>query len=317
LSKNDKAEQAELSSTVGRLIKSSERHFKNYQANIDEDVFVSMMTDFFTNNNKQDWPAVIINLYDEYKGDVNQMAEMVFSKSMFSSEEKLAGLLNNYKSNNYRSIEKDPVYKIATGVVDYSENRYVPVINKNSLAIDSMMRIYMKAQMEMQPMKKFYPDANFTLRVAYGHVLGYQPDDAVTYKYFTTLEGIMEKEDPDIYDYIVDNKLKDLYKNKDFGPYADQDGTMHVCFTATNHTSGGNSGSPVLDADGNLIGLNFDRCWEGTMSDLDYDITHCRNIALDMRYCLFIIDKFAGAKHLIEEMTLLNKDESYQTTQLN
>ena len=189
-------------------------------------------------------------------------------------------------------------------------------MTKNSAAIDSMMRIYMRAQMEMQPMKKFYPDANFTLRVAYGNVKGYHPDDAVTYKYFTTLDGILEKEDPDIYDYVVEDKLKELYKNKDYGAYSNQDGKMHVCFTATNHTSGGNSGSPVLDADGNLIGLNFDRCWEGTMSDLEYDISHCRNIALDIRYCLFIIDKFAGAKHLIDEMTILTINDNQQSTQL-
>ena len=116
----------------------------------------------------------------------------------------------------------------------------------------------------------------------------------------------MEKEDPDIYDYVVEDKLKELYANEDYGRYADKDGSMHVCFIATNHTTGGNSGSPLLDADGTLVGLNFDRCWEGTMSDIHYDKSQCRNISLDIRYCLFIIDKFAGAGHLIEEMTLID-----------
>jgi hypothetical protein len=137
--------------------------------------------------------------------------------------------------------------------------------------------------------------------------MGYEPSDAVRFDYFTTLKGIIEKEDPDIYDYQVTGKLKELFRNKDFGKYADRDGTMHVCFIATNHTSGGNSGSPILDADGNLIGLNFDRCWEGTMSDLDYDASLCRNIGLDIRYCLFIIDKFAGATHLVDEMTIISE----------
>jgi len=146
------------------------------------------------------------------------------------------------------------------------------------------------------------------LRVAYGNVDGYQPEDAITYTYFTTLKGNMEKENPDIYDYVVEDKLKELYHNKDYGDYADQDGTMHVCFLATNHTSGGNSGSPVLDANGNLIGLNFDRCWEGTMSDIIFDPEQCRNIVLDIRYCLFIIDKFAGAKYLVDEMTIAGND---------
>ncbi len=163
----------------------------------------------------------------------------------------------------------------------------------------------MKAQMEMHAEKRFYPDANLTLRIAYGEVDDYFPRDAVHYDHFTSLEGIIEKEDPDIYDYVVEDKLKELYNDKDYGPYADADGTMHVCFTASNHTTGGNSGSPVLNGDGQLIGINFDRNWEGTMSDLMYDPDQCRNISIDIRYCLFIIDKFAGARHLIDEMTII------------
>ncbi len=163
----------------------------------------------------------------------------------------------------------------------------------------------MKGLMEFKPDERFYPDANFTLRVTYGKVKGFEPRDAVTYKHYTTLEGIMEKEDPDIYDYVVEARLKELYENKDYGRYADKDGSMHVCFTATNHTSGGNSGSPLLNDNGELLGINFDRCWEGTMSDIVYDPEMCRNISIDIRYCLFIIDKFAGATHLIEEMTIV------------
>lgn len=126
----------------------------------------------------------------------------------------------------------------------------------------------------------------------------------VYYMPYTTLKGIMEKDNPDIYDYDVPQKLRDLYKNKDFGPYT-QDGEVPVCFIATNHTTGGNSGSPVLDAEGNLIGLNFDRAWEGVMSDMQYSPEICRNIAVDIRYVLFIIDKYAGAQHLIDEMVII------------
>ncbi|MCK9302795.1 MAG: S46 family peptidase, partial [Bacteroidales bacterium] len=168
------------------------------------------------------------------------------------------------------------------------------------------MRLYMKAHREFESDKTFYPDANFTLRITYGYVDGFKAQDAINYNYFTTLDGVMEKENPDIYDYVVEDKLKELYQNKDFGRYADkEDGKIHTCFIATNHTTGGNSGSPVLNAYGNLVGLNFDRNWQGTMSDIMYDPDKCRNIALDIRYCLFIIDKFAGASHLIDEMTIV------------
>jgi len=317
LSKNKKADQTEVEKKKEQLIKSSESYFKNYQSKIDKDIFSVMMTDYCHHNDQLDWPDIIKELFDDNKGDFNQIAENVFAKSIFCFEEKVASLLNDYKSRDYRTIEKDIAFRISAGVLEYNEKTLMPLVTKYSMAIDSIMRIYMKAQMEMQPMKKFYPDANFTLRVTYGNIKGYEPDDAVKYKYFTTLDGILEKEDPDIYDYVVEDKLKELYRNKDFGQYADQDGSMHVCFTATNHTSGGNSGSPVMDAEGNLIGLNFDRCWEGTMSDVAYDISQCRNIALDIRYCLFIIDKFAGAKHLIDEMTILNVNENPQSTQMN
>ena len=316
-SKNKNPDQAEIDKLILQLTKSAENYFRNYQAEIDKEIFVTMMSDFCQNNPQQNWPETIQDLYQAHKGNFNEMAEMVFNESIFASAEKVAELLSNYKPKNYRKLEKDAAYKIASGAVAYADQYLLPDLKKYSTSIDSLMRIYMKAQMEMQPMKKFYPDANFTLRVTYGNVKGYQPDDAVKFNYFTTLEGVMEKEDPDIYDYVVEDKLKDLYQQKDFGPYADADGKMHVCFTATNHTSGGNSGSPVLDADGNLIGLNFDRCWEGTMSDLVYDISQCRNIALDIRYCLFIIDKFAGAGHLIDEMTLIDVTENPGSVLMN
>ena len=166
------------------------------------------------------------------------------------------------------------------------------------------MHYYMKAQMEFEEDRRFYPDANFTLRVSYGKVEGFKPMDAVRYDYFTTLDGIIEKEDPNIYDYVVEDKLKELWRNKDYDRYADKDGTMHTCFLASNHTTGGNSGSPVINAKGELIGLNFDRNWQGTMSDINYDVNRCRNISLDVRYFLFIVDKFAGAQNIIDELDI-------------
>ena len=178
-------------------------------------------------------------------------------------------------------------------------------------------RDYMRGQMEYadalaaegkgpaEGSKAFYPDANLTLRVAYGNIKGYSPSDGIYYRPSSTLAGIIEKDNPEIFDYNIPQSLRDLYATRDFGRWTDASGEVPVCFIATNHTSGGNSGSPVINADGNLIGINFDRVWEGTMSDIDFDPDFCRNISLDVRYVLFIIDRLANADHLLEEMTFV------------
>ena len=162
----------------------------------------------------------------------------------------------------------------------------------------------MKLQMDFDSARIFYPDANSTLRVAYGTVQGYYPRDAVRFTCYTTLEGIMEKDNPEIYDYDVPDKLKDLYEKRDYGRYA-YNGELPVCFIASNHTTGGNSGSPVINSEGQLIGINFDRAWEGVASDMAFNPSQSRNISLDIRYALFLIDKFAGAGYLLDEMTLV------------
>ena len=159
--------------------------------------------------------------------------------------------------------------------------------------------------MEKDKDKVFYPDANLTMRVTYGQVKGFQPADGTDYVYYTTLDGIMEKENPDVYDYQVHPKLKELWEKKDYGRYANEKGQLPVAFIASNHTTGGNSGSPVINGDGQLIGTNFDRVWEGTMSDIWYDVDRCRNISLDARYFLFIVDKFAGAKNIVDEIDVI------------
>jgi hypothetical protein len=151
---------------------------------------------------------------------------------------------------------------------------------------------------------RFFPDANLTMRVAFGKMEGFSPANGMLYLPYTTTDGILQKEDPNVFDYQVNRRLKDIILYKDFGPYADANGEMRVAFIASNHTAGGNSGSPVLNGNGELVGINFDRAWEGVMSDLFYDINRCRNISLDIRYILLIIDKFAGAQHLISEMEI-------------
>jgi hypothetical protein len=162
----------------------------------------------------------------------------------------------------------------------------------------------MSYQLSIQSEKKFYPDANSTLRLAYGKVSSYFPADGVHYSAYTLIDGVMEKENPKLVEFTVHPKLKKLYEQKDYGRYADKEGNLRVAYIASNHTTGGNSGSPVLNGSGEMIGLNFDRNWEGTVSDIKYDSNMVRNIFVSMPYTLFIIDKFAGAKNIIDELSI-------------
>jgi hypothetical protein len=204
-----------------------------------------------------------------------------------------------------QKLETDKAYSYYQELIaDYNAN-VLPKLNGVQAKINQLQRTYMQAQMDIFKEKAFYPDANSTLRVTYGTVKGYTARDAVKYDYYSYLDGVMEKYIPGDYEFDVPQKLRNLYEKKDYGAYG-KNGKMPVCFIATNHTTGGNSGSPALDASGNLIGLNFDRVWEGTMSDINYDPSICRNIMVDIRYVLFIIDKYANAGHLIKEMKLVH-----------
>lgn len=296
---------ADIMKLIGQLKISADAFHKNYNRNVDMQLFGAMMSTYSLScETTMQVPLVKIKSA-EYKGNISKWDDELFYKTFFADSLKLNAFLSGFNRKDVKKIEKDPAYLLASAIYAYLQNSLSPKVTAFYSATDSLQRLYMAAQMEMQAGKRFYPDANSTLRVAYGKVMSYQPADAVRYNWFTTLDGIMQKENPDIYDYVVEPRLKALYNLHDYGRYADADQSMHVAFIASNHTTGGNSGSPVLNSDGQLVGINFDRCWEGTMSDLMYDPDQCRNISLDIRYCLFIVDKMAGAKRLIDEMTIV------------
>lgn len=307
LSKEAK-DMEKISAVAENIYKSLKAGFENDYANhrlVDKEIFVRTMSIYYNDFAKNHYDWLVQDFSESKKQSIEDYFASVYEASFLTSPKQVEKLLADYKSKNYKKIESDPAVMLCSRIITAFNEKDGAIINNANAATDSLYRVYVAGIMQMDTIKEFYPDANLTLRVAYGNVKSYEPKDGVVYKPYSTIEGIMQKENPDIYDYKVEKKLKQLYSEKDYGRYANEKGEMPVAFIASNHTTGGNSGSPVLDANGDLIGINFDRNWEGTMSDIMYDPSQCRNISLDIRYCLFIIDKFAGAKHLIDEMTIV------------
>ncbi|MDO6674173.1 S46 family peptidase [Tenacibaculum sp. 1_MG-2023] len=279
LNKPEKFEEAKTS-----LINRIKGVHKNFDVNVDKGVFKNVMP-----------------LYNPTNVDAS-----IYDKTSFTNLDKALQLLEGDAKKVVKNLKKDAAYQYAKPMIEEFYTKINPEFQQKNQPITALQKTYMKALMEALPNARYFPDANSTLRVTYGQVRGYSPRDAVYYNPVSYLDGVIEKYVPGDYEFDVPQKLRDLYDAKDFGQYTDKNGKVPVCFLGTNHTTGGNSGSPAIDAHGNLIGLNFDRVWEGTMSDMNYDPEICRNIMVDVRYVLFIVDKYAGAKHLIEEMKLVH-----------
>lgn len=287
------------------IYKSLREYYKDHHDPLDRELFALSMATYVQDIPVKFHPAYFTSLRAKYKDDWSKMAEDLYNKTAFADSVKTKKLIDkSLKRNNWEAFKADPMVQLASAFSEVYEKDLLPVYRDISRNIDINNRLFLSGRREMQKDRKFYPDANFTLRVTYGKVASYEPKDGVIFTPFTTLDGVMAKNDPTVEEFQVPQKLQDLYRRRDFGIYA-VNGTVPVAFIASNHTSGGNSGSPVLDAWGNLVGLNFDRCWEGTMSDLMYDKSRCRNIAMDARYLLFVIDKVGDCPHLIREMTLV------------
>jgi hypothetical protein len=286
------------------MVNGAKGFFKNYNLETDKKLFVAVMI-MYGENLDPKWQAPeYIKIRNSCKGDFQALADKYYGKSIFTDEGRYTAFVNSFSKRSVAKLNKDPFYRISKSAGEFLSANVRGELNRITSEIQKLNKDYMTLQMEFDKEHLFYPDANSTLRVAYGTVKGYYSKDAVYFKHYTTLKGIMEKDNPEIYDYDVPDKLKQLYQARDFGPYT-QNGEVPVCFIADNHTTGGNSGSPVINAYGQLIGINFDRAWEGVASDMAFNPDQSRNISLDIRYALFIIDKFAGAGYLLKEMTII------------
>lgn len=277
-----------------------EDFYKDYSLSIDKACFVSLLGEYRKNIPENFQPEYFKAKISEF-GTTQSFADYLFKNSILVSKSSGMSILDN--NTDLSTLLSDPAVEMFVAFNDIYVKAIRPEYVRINNEIALLYRSYMKGQMEFSSDRTFYPDANSTLRIAYGKIRGYSPADAVYYKPSSTLEGIIEKDNPLIYDYNIPEKLREVYKNKDFGPWG-INGSVAVCFLADNHTSGGNSGSPVINRKGELIGINFDRVWEGTMSDVAFDPQMCRNISLDIRYVLFIIDRYANANWLIDEMDL-------------
>ncbi len=284
--------------------------YKNFNATVDEKVFEQLIELYATKSPKQFLPKNLENI------DAKKLATTIYTNSKITSYSSLKEVLTGDAPTVLANLNKDPGYLLVKELTESYNTLTAPKYDEINQTITALQRTYMKAQLELNTDSRIFPDANSTLRVTYGKVKGYEPKDATLYTPITYLDGVMEKYIPGDYEFDVPKKLIDLYQKKNYGEYA-ENGKMPVCFIGTNHTTGGNSGSPALDASGNLIGLNFDRVWEGTMSDIYYDPSICRNIMVDIRYVLFIMDKYAGAKNLISELKLVHPKKSKQLKKKN
>ncbi len=294
--KSTKGEQA-FTDRKNNLVNGLNDFYKDFNAAVDEKVFEQLIDLYITKVPKEMIPTSLLN------ANSAELTSSLYKNSKLTSYNGTKELLTGDTQTILANLNNDRGFQLVKTIAEKYVKDVAPKYDEINLKIQALQRTYMKAQLELNQGQRIFPDANSTLRVTYGKVKGYEPKDATIYKPFTYLEGVMEKYVPGDYEFDVPEKLIDLYNKKDYGPYG-VSGKMPLCFIGTNHTTGGNSGSPAIDAKGNLIGLNFDRVWEGTMSDIYYDPAICRNIMVDIRYVLFIIDKYANAKNLINELKI-------------
>jgi len=284
-----------------KALKIAFEHFfdADYAPQVDQKIAKVMLAEYMSWIPAENRPDYFKIIDQQYKGDVNRFVDDLFRKSIFAGKENFDQFMAKPSA---KVLKQDPMILFARSV-QAEKNRLTEALKGFDAAYAIAHRSYIKGLLEEEQDKTHFPDANLSMRLTYGQVKGYKPKDAVTYFHQTTLEGVMQKEDPTNWEFVVPDRLKELYDTRNFGTYGIE-GKMPVCFCASTHSTGGNSGSPVLNANGELIGINFDRNWEGVGGDIQYLPDYQRSIIVDIRYVLFIIDKYANAGYLLEEMNI-------------
>ena len=300
---NKLANSKEFDKEAKKKLKNMQNFFKNYDVNIDKKVFASLVPIYVKHVKKEMLSKELTALVNKYPSS-EAMVEALYKKSKLHNKEQVEKLLQGSQKSFKKKLEKDPIYNLAQSLLTHFLNEVRPSFSQMTQDEEKLMKSFVKSLMMAYPEKSFWADANSTLRLTYGKVEGSAPRDGMQYTWFTTMDGIIEKYNTGEADFEVPQRLLDLYEEKNYGQYG-TDGKLHVCLLGSNHTTGGNSGSPALDAYGRLVGINFDRSWESTMSDVLFDKDICRNIMVDIRYVLWVIDIYAGAGHLVKEMNLV------------
>ncbi len=290
-----------LESRISRLKQAARGFYKDYNYPTDQKVAKAMFKLFSEKVKEEYQPSVFQTIITDFSGNFDMFIDDLFTRSMFTDSTKLWNFL---ESPDAETLKNDPAFSAAMSIREKA-NLINEKLNEINLNYYKGHRLYVAGIMEKNDARPMYPDANFTMRLTYGQVFDYFPRDAVHYNYITTLKGVMEKEDPDNWEFVVPDKLKELYRTKEYGPYAMKNGEMPIAFITNNDITGGNSGSPVINSKGELIGCAFDGNWEAMSGDIIFEPDYQRCINVDIRYVLFIVDKYAGAKHLVEEMTVV------------
>ncbi len=295
-----KENKAAIAETTKAMKESATEFYSDYDRDMDMDMMKELLKLYQKNLSQDQLPDLFNTINEDFDGDVDAYVDEMYEESIFASQEAMMKFLDKPKM---KTLEKDLAYQASMSLQSVMM-QYGQAYNNGETKVDQNMRLFIAGLREMNPDTKYYPDANSSMRFSYGTVQDYYPADAVHYDYITHLSGVMEKEDPENPEFVVAGKLKELYEIKDYGRYG-QDGKLIVCFLSTNDITGGNSGSPVMNGKGELIGIAFDGNWEAMSGDIAYEPELQRTINVDIRYVLFVIDKYAGAQNLIDELTIV------------